>query len=385
MKAKRNGLKLPIPSITGSLSEMGTFSRDERIMRRVLGLASKGQGRVSPNPLVGCMIFKDGIKIGEGFHQKFGGPHAEVNAIGSVVNPSDLKGAELYVNLEPCCHFGKTPPCTDLIIQSGIRRVIICNEDPFEKVAGNGIRQLKEAGIEVSLHIRKEEGLDLNRPFFYSQTRKMPFVTVKIAQTADGRVSTGTGASKWITNEQSRADVHRLRSLTDGILTGSGTVKADNPRLTIRTGSSEKQPYRLILDTRLSIPAHSWVLTDEFAEKTLVFHSDDLSGPCGSKSRFIPVPVKGNHLDLEQVLKTCFKLGIHQILAEAGPGLTSNLIREALVNRLVIYQAGNFLGDGPAAFNRHQILSSVSEGNPLKLESVDRFGNDIRLTYLVKE
>ncbi|MBN8705446.1 MAG: bifunctional diaminohydroxyphosphoribosylaminopyrimidine deaminase/5-amino-6-(5-phosphoribosylamino)uracil reductase RibD [Bacteroidetes bacterium] len=354
-------------------------------MRRVIGLAKQGLGRVSPNPLVGCVIYKDGVKIGEGLHEKFGGPHAEVNAIGSVTNPADLAGSELFVNLEPCCHFGKTPPCTNLIIQSGIKRVVISNLDPFEKVSGNGVKQLREAGIEVIIGVMETEGAELNRPFFFSQKNKLPFVTVKIAQTADGRISTVSGQSKWITGESSRKDVQNLRFASDAVLTGSGTAKADNPSLTVRLDGNDKQPFRILLDSHLSVPAESNLFTDSFSSKTIVFHSDQITGPCGPKSSFLPVSEAENGLNLHQILEICFKKGIHQILVEAGPGVVTSLLKSGLVNQLVIYQAGKLLGNGKSWFENPDILQTVSDGIQLKLDSVEMIQNDLKISYLLKD
>lgn len=368
---------------------MGTYTREERIMKRVIGMAKRGIGFVSPNPMVGCVIYKDEIKIGEGFHEKFGSPHAEVNAIGSVVNQSDLRGAELFVNLEPCCHFGKTPPCTNLIIQSGIKKVVIANTDPFEKVKGKGIEQLRNAGIEVVTGIMEESGSKLNESFIFAQINKTPFVTLKIAQTLDGKISTNSGDSKWISNELSRKDVQFLRFESDGILTGIGTVLKDNPLLTVREEGLNKQPFRLILDTKLSISLTSNIVADEYKLKTIIFYS---TGNVEKKVALekngiqlieIPVTTDGK-LNLAAVMKFCFEKGIHRILVESGGILGSSLIEKGLVNKLVIYQSPKLLGNGKPFFEKQVEMKSMKESSNLRLDSFAQFGDDLKLVYYFK-
>lgn len=358
-------------------------------MKRVIGLAKRGIGFVSPNPMVGCVIYKDGKKVGEGYHEKFGGPHAEVNAIGSVENHSDLLGAELFVNLEPCCHFGKTPPCTNIIIQSKIKRVIIANTDPFEKVKGKGIEQLKNAGVEVVTGIMDLLGSNLNESFFYAQTHKKPFVTLKIAQTLDGYISTKSGDSKWISNELSRKDVQTLRFEHDAILTGIGTIIKDNPRLTVREKGLNKQPFRLILDTHLSIPADSNIVSDSWIEKTVIFYSDGDSEKINElnskKINLVRVGTSQNgKVDLNEVMDWCFENGLHRILVESGGGLSSELLDKNLVNKLIIYTAPKLLGNGNSFFNRNDEMKLMSDSLNLKLDTFQQIGDDLKLVYYLK-
>ncbi len=358
-------------------------------MKRVIGMAKRGVGFVSPNPMVGCVIYKDDIKIGEGFHEKFGSPHAEVNAIGSVVNQSDLRGAELFVNLEPCCHFGKTPPCTNLIIQSGIKKVVIANTDPFEKVKGKGIEQLRNAGIEVVTGIMEESGSKLNESFIFAQTNQTPFLTLKVAQTLDGKISTNSGDSKWISNELSRKDVQFLRFESDGILTGIGTVLKDNPLLTVREEGLNKQPFRLILDTKLSIPLNSHIVSDFQKSKTVVFYSEgnpekiSLLEKSGIQLKKVSKNPEGKQ-NLIEVLKFCFEKGIHRILVESGGILGSSLIENGLVNKLVIYQSPKLLGNGKPYFEKQVEVKSIKESLNLKLDSFEQFGDDLKLVYYLK-
>ncbi len=228
------------------------MTTDEIFMLRAMELARNGCGNVSPNPMVGCVVVHDGKVVGEGWHQKIGEAHAEVNAINSVKDKSVLKHATVYVNLEPCAHYGKTPPCADMLVECGIRKVVISNEDPNPKVSGRGIQRLKAAGIDVTTNVRSAEGYQLNKRFFTSLTNKRPFVILKWAQTADGYIARKNFDSKWISNEYSRQLVHRWRAEEDADLVGYNTAAYDNPVLNVRDwkGSS---PIRLVVDKHLKL------------------------------------------------------------------------------------------------------------------------------------
>ncbi|NTU53249.1 MAG: bifunctional diaminohydroxyphosphoribosylaminopyrimidine deaminase/5-amino-6-(5-phosphoribosylamino)uracil reductase RibD, partial [Chlorobiaceae bacterium] len=223
---------------------------DAAFMGRCLELAARGEGSVSPNPMVGSVIVHKGRIIGEGWHQRYGEAHAEVNAIASVADQSLLSDSTLYVNLEPCSHFGKTPPCADLIVDRRISRVVVGCTDPHEKVAGKGITRLREAGIVVTVGVLEAESERLNEAFMTAHRKGRPFVVLKTAQTLDGRIATSTGASKWITGGDSRSEVHRLRSLHDAVMCGASTVLADDAELTVRHCEG-CQPLRVLLDSRL--------------------------------------------------------------------------------------------------------------------------------------
>jgi diaminohydroxyphosphoribosylaminopyrimidine deaminase / 5-amino-6-(5-phosphoribosylamino)uracil reductase len=227
-------------------------SVNESYMHRVLQLAQLGKGSVSPNPLVGCVIVREGKIIGEGWHKQFGGPHAEVNAVNDVADKSLLPESTLYVNLEPCSHFGKTPPCADLLIQHKLRKVVIANIDSNPLVGGNGIKKLREAGIEVVTGILSAEGREMNKRFFTFMEKKRPYIILKWAQTADGFIARENHESKWISNEFSRQLVHRWRAEEDAILVGSRTAAHDNPTLTVREWSG-RNPVRIVLDRFLKL------------------------------------------------------------------------------------------------------------------------------------
>lgn len=366
---------------------MGTFSREERIMRRVFGLAERGNGQVSPNPMVGCVLYQQGEKIGEGFHEVFGGPHAEVNAIGSVKNLVDLKGSELFVNLEPCCHFGKTPPCTDLIIRSGIGKVFISNNDPNEKVNGKGIAHLRAAGISVVSGIMENEGRELNRFFFTAHTKMRPYITVKIAQTLDGKIAALNGKSQWISNDLSRKDAQFLRLFSDALITGGETVRQDNPRLTVRLDGVIKQPQRIILTQSGKIPQDSLILRDKHSSKTVIFTTQLGST---SLSQILPEQVEVITLPMDEkeqlpfLLQTCFDRGLHKLLIEAGGVLISKLFELNVVDELVIYQAPKLMGDGNSWFTFDKPVISPELLDSFILTGIEKYGQDVKLKYRIK-
>ena len=230
---------------------------DQYFMREAIRLAALGRGYAEPNPMVGCVLVRDGTVIGKGYHRKFGGPHAEIDALRSLGTESAV-GATAYVSLEPCCHHGKTPPCTESLIESGVKRVVFAMEDPFPKVSGGGAVALRDAGIEVTGDVMRDEASRLNAPYIKRTTTGKPWVIAKWAMTGDGKIATRTGDSQWITNPESRLDVHRTRSKVDGILTGMGTVRADNPMLDARLADPDAEVPRVarrIVFCRTSIPS----------------------------------------------------------------------------------------------------------------------------------
>jgi diaminohydroxyphosphoribosylaminopyrimidine deaminase / 5-amino-6-(5-phosphoribosylamino)uracil reductase len=229
------------------------MTSDELYIQRTFDLADLGRGKVSPNPLVGCVIVKDGKIIGEGYHQKYGEAHAEVNAVNSVANKNDLKDAVLYVNLEPCAHHGQTPPCADLIIKYPFRKVVICNTDPNPLVEGKGIEKIKSAGIEVVTGVLEFSGLQFNRRFFTFITQKRPYIILKWAETSDGFIAKEDFNSKWISNEYSRKIAHKWRAEEDAVMIGKNTASYDNPKLNVRDWSGE-DPIRIVIDKNLQLP-----------------------------------------------------------------------------------------------------------------------------------
>jgi len=250
---------------------MTTSTLDEQFMQRALELAARGQGSVEPNPMVGCVIVQDGRIVGEGWHERFGGPHAEVNAIGATGERT--RGATMYVTLEPCCHQGKTPPCSPAVIQSGVKRVVIAQRDPHARVDGGGLKELREAGLEVELGILEQQAKWLTAPYLKLIEKGHPWVIAKWAMSLDGKIATSTGDSKWISNEQSRAVVHQLRGRMDAILVGRGTVEADDPLLTARPPGPRKAT-RVVLDSKASISLDSQLVRTAEEAPVLIVASD---------------------------------------------------------------------------------------------------------------
>lgn len=357
-------------------------SNDALYMRRCLELAMHGAGKVSPNPMVGSVIVYNGEIIGEGWHEKFGAPHAEVQAIASVSNPDLLSQSTLYVNLEPCCHFGKTPPCSDLIIEKGIPRVVIGCRDPNPAVAGKGIERLLAAGIEITEAVLEAECKKLNEAFIKSHNAGLPLVALKLAQTLDGKIATSLGASRWITGEDARLEVHRLRSIYDAIIIGEATIRADDAILTVRHCPG-RNPLRVVLDRKLSLPLDAKIFGTE--AQTIVFASSSWSElPKAELLRQKGVTVLFVHehageLDLREVLLELHNRTILSVMVEGGSRLSASFIRAKLVDKIYMFIAPKiFGGDGLSAFAPLGI-SIPDQSVNLQFDSPRFFGNDLLL------
>ena len=352
----------------------------EILMRRCLELAVKGEGRVSPNPLTGSIVFDDDFRIiSEGLHEKYGGAHAERNAI--LKAQEDLRGKSLMVNLEPCTHYGKTPPCADLIIEKGIKRVIFGIIDPNPIVSGRGAEKLKDAGIEVITGILEDECRVLNEFFIKNQTKKMPFITIKTACTLDGKTASRTGSSKWITDEYSRSIVHQLRNKYDAVLTGAGTVINDNPKLTCRTENG-RNPVRIVLDTHLKTPPESILYNDNAAETiiiTSVNTSDEKIKQFGGKNvKIIKCSEKNGHINLKEAVSLIYQAGVCSILVEAGGILNNSFIQENLADKLIQFTAPKILSDSCGkSISEGCIRENIQECNTLKIVSAKKLKSDI--------
>lgn len=346
-------------------------------MKLALDLARSAEGQTSPNPLVGAVCVKDGQIIGTGAHLKAGTPHAEVHAL--TMAGAKSYGADLYVTLEPCAHTGKTSPCTDLIVSSGIRRVFIASIDPFPSVNGRGIELLKAAGIEVSIGILQEEAEQLNRAFFHFVKHGKPYVTLKAAATLDGRLSTQIGDSKWITSEESRTDVHYLRHTHDAILVGVQTVLHDNPFLTTRLPHGGKNPIRIILDRHLRTPTTANVIIDNAVE-TIMFTSDSAEvAPAFSEFPLVTIERIAPDVDfLEEVLVRLAKKDIMTLFVEGGSRIHSSFINEKLADELYLYMAPKLVGNG-ASLLMDETRNFIGESEPLSFIDVKKIGRDIRI------
>lgn len=364
---------------------------DHEMMRRALDLAAKGIGYVSPNPMVGCVITDtEGNIIGEGYHERFGKAHAEINALRRIKEPSKLKGATVYVSLEPCSHHGKTPPCSVALGKLPLKRVVVAHEDPNPKVNGNGIDYLRAQGIEVQVGLLKEQAEALNESFIYAQRNHMPLVILKMAQTADGYMAAADGSSQWITSEQSRALVHKWRASYDAVMVGRNTALIDNPRLSVRHVKG-RQPYRVVMDAQLELPQELNVFSDEFEEKTIRLVCNEtaykeLGDPMLEmlksnyfRGKTLLVAEKDGHINLEHAFKMLLREGIQSILIEAGPTLASVLIREYLVDKLELFIAPKLLGNGQKAIQGLNInrMSEILEFRKSKWTAV---GSDMLLT-----
>ena len=349
--------------VSGTVGKEHSFSPfDFSCMERAFALARQGEGKTSPNPMVGALLVKDGQIIGEGWHRRCGEAHAEAEAIQAVV-ASGLSpaGADLYCTLEPCCFTApdkRQPPCTDLIIKSGIKKVYIANLDPNAKVSGKGVAMLEEAGIEVKAGLCCEAGEELNRAFFTFHRLGRPFVHLKMAQTLDGRVAAPDGGSRWISDEEARRMVHRLRSHYDAVLVGSGTARADDPELTVRLVEG-RNPYRVILDSSLAIPAEAKLFALPDPAKTIIIHSDTADArkaeqlrSCGAE--LIPIKAASGGLPLQgfplqKVLAVLAERNVQSVLVEGGAGIFSSFLREGLWDRLSLFIAPLILGGGTSA------------------------------------
>jgi diaminohydroxyphosphoribosylaminopyrimidine deaminase/5-amino-6-(5-phosphoribosylamino)uracil reductase len=316
-------------------------------MERAFCLAERGLYTTQPNPRVGCVIVQDGEVIGEGWHERAGEAHAEVHALR--IAGARARGATAYVTLEPCAHYGRTPPCAQALIDSGLARIVVATEDPFPRVAGRGIGMLREAGITVQLGLLREQARQLNIGFFSRIERGRPWTRVKLAMSLDGRTALANGRSTWITGEESRADVQRWRARSSAILTGSGTVLADNPHLTVRLpdGETFAPPLRVVLDRNLCIPAWANVL-DGSAPTLRLHHPGATSKACEQSAvgvQCLEVATRAERLDLHEVLHLLAARGCNELLVEAGPTLCGALFVAGLVDELLLYIAPVLLGD----------------------------------------
>jgi diaminohydroxyphosphoribosylaminopyrimidine deaminase/5-amino-6-(5-phosphoribosylamino)uracil reductase len=316
---------------------------DTHYMARALELAKQARGRTSPNPMVGCIIVRDGQILGEGYHQRAGAPHAEVNAI-EAAGPENVPGATLYVTLEPCTHFGKTPPCVDLLLQLRPARVVVAMQDPNPQVAGTGIQKLRDAGIAVEVGVLEAEAQRLNEVFAHFITTGRPFVTGKWAMTADGKIATHTGHSQWVTGEAARARVHEMRDTVDAILVGSRTVMVDNPRLTTRLeGRVGKDPIRIVLDGEDYLSCDHNIFTQASAAPTWVAVSKpDREYDCADDVLYVPQGPSG--IDPAALMDELGRRGITSLLIEGGGTTLATFFEADLVDKVCFFIAPSIVG-----------------------------------------
>ena len=357
---------------------------DRYFMSRAIELARNGIGTTKTNPLVGCVIVKDGKIIGEGFHKTFGSNHAEVNAIEDAKSRGEnLEGSTIYVNLEPCSHHGKTPPCADRIIKEKIARVVIGNCDPFKEVQGRGIEKLKAAGIEVKCKVLEEECTSLNERYFTYIKNKKPFVILKAGMTIDGKIATKTFESQWITSEESRKFSHELRGMCDAIMVGINTVLKDDPSLNVRAGRYPHSPARIIVDSKLRISQSAKVLSKDLENIAIIATTDSYDREnfeILSKMenvRIVIVKDKNGRVDLRDLLEKLKEYNISSILLEGGGSLNASMLKENLVDKFYFFIAPKIIGaDGISAIGRMGI-EKIDEVLNLKDVEVSKISTDI--------
>lgn len=354
-------------------------------MARALTLARRGRFAAHPNPMVGCVLVRDGNVIGAGWHARCGGPHAEINALATV---DDAVGATVYVTLEPCAHHGKTPPCADALIEAKVAEVVFSMHDPFDQVSGRGAETLADAGIRIRSGLLKSAAEELNRGYLSRLRRGRPFVRLKVAASIDGATAMQNGASQWITGTEARVDVQRLRAESGAVLSGIGTVLADDPSFTVRDESIDtaaRQPLRAIVDSTLRLPLSARMLC--LPGTTIVYCSDDADrGPLeAAGAEVVRVAPQGDGLDLTRVLDDLGRRDVNDVLVEAGPRLSGSLLVEGLVDELVIYQAPHIMGSETVSMFRTTEWTELANRRALQITDVRRFGADTRITARLQD
>ena len=357
-----------------------TFSADDHAyMAQALRLAELGAYTTKPNPRVGCVLVNDGAVVGSGWHQRAGGPHAEVFALREA--GARARGATAYVTLEPCAHHGRTPPCADALIDAGVARVVAACEDPFPAVSGGGLARLRAAGIAVDGGLLREAARELNRGFMSRFERGRPWVRVKLAQSLDGRTALHDGQSQWITGAAARADVQRWRARSAAILTAAGTARADNPRLTVRLDDARAfvAPLRVVVDARLDALAPDCHLLDG-AAPTLVVHGETTAMPSPRAGvEYLALPLRDTRIDPDALLAALAARGIDEVQVEAGPVFAGALFAAGLVDELLLYVAPLLLGDAGLPLLALPRLSDMSARWSLRVVDRRQVGDDERL------
>lgn len=357
------------------------MSVHESYMARALQLAARGLFTTDPNPRVGCVIVKDNELVGEGWHQRAGEGHAEVNAIKQAGEAA--VGADCYVTLEPCSHFGRTPPCADLLVQSGVKRVFVAMKDPNPVVSGRGIKRLQDAGIEVTVGVLEQQAEELNLGFCKRMRTGMPYVRAKLAMSLDGRTAMSSGESKWITGPAARQDVQQLRARSSAILSGMGTVLADDPAFTVRpegdwypTKQAVRQPLRVIVSRQSSIPESAQLL--QGAENVLLFTTAQKSD--NQNFDVIEIPAKQGQIDLPAMMTELANREVNEVMVEAGSILNGALLKAGLIDEMIIYMAPKLMGDSAKGLFHLPELQAMAQNIDLTITDIRAVGTDWRIT-----
>ncbi len=373
---------------------------DVFFMQKAIDLARKGLYSTKPNPAVGCVLVKDGIIAGEGWHQKAGQPHAERVALANAGEKA--QGSTAYVTLEPCSHFGRTPPCADGLIEAKVARVVVAMRDPNPLVAGQGIQRIENAGIEVVVGVLEAEAKAINLGFIRKMEKQLPFVRLKMASSLDGRTAMNNGESHWITGEESRREVHKMRALSGALITGIGTVLADDPSLTVRLTDEELaalnltqencHPIRVVLDPNLSMPTDAKMLslpgrtilmtsketTDRAPELVEILHNQGIE--------MVAVSAQDDHLDIESILRYLAEVeDINDVMVESGAIVAGAFMQSGLVNELHSFIAPSLMGNAAKPMFVLPGIDSMEQKMNFQIQSMDRFGDDVRLILVPKE
>ena len=356
------------------------FSADDcRFMAQALRLAERGLWTTTPNPRVGCVIVRNGVVVGEGWHERAGEPHAEVHALQAAGERA--RGATAYVTLEPCNHTGRTPPCSMALIQSGVTRVVAATADPNPLVAGTGLEALSGAGLETAVGLLEEQARELNIGFFSRMTRGRPWLRMKVAASLDGKTALNNGASQWITGEAARRDGHLWRARSCGVLTGIGTVKDDDPQLTVRAIETARQPKKILVDSRLDVPLNAKIFD---GSEVLIFcasgDKEKRAALVDKNATVIQLPDDRGKVDLSAMVQELGKREMNEVLIEAGTKLNGSLLQADLIDEFVIYLAPHLIGDQARGMFGMPEFTALSERRGLRIIDTRQIGLDIRIT-----
>jgi diaminohydroxyphosphoribosylaminopyrimidine deaminase / 5-amino-6-(5-phosphoribosylamino)uracil reductase len=351
---------------------------DHTFMARALRLAERGLFTTTPNPRVGCVIVRDGEIVGEGWHERAGEAHAEVNALRAA--SAGARGASVYVTLEPCSHQGRTPPCVPALVEAGVKRVVAAMRDPNPAVAGEGFAQLRAAGIETAAGLMESQARELNIGFVSRMTRERPWIRMKVAASLDGKTALANGASQWITGEAARRDGHRWRARSCAVLTGVGTVRDDDPRLTVRAIETPRQPLKVLIDSKLQVATQAKLFA---SGQTLVFCAIEDSArvarlrACGADA--VTLANAEGKVDLALMAQELARRGVNEVLVEAGLKLNGSLLRAGIIDELLIYFAPHLLGDRARGMFDLPELTDLTAKRELDIQDVRPFGRDLRV------
>ncbi len=351
---------------------------DREFMARALDLAERGLFTTTPNPRVGCVIVRDGAVVGEGFHARAGEAHAEANALAAA--GARAAGATVYVTLEPCSHHGRTPPCADALIAAKVQRVVAAMGDPNPRVAGDGFARLRAAGVEVASGLLEDEARELNIGFVSRLTRGRPWVRLKVAATLDGRTAAANGQSQWITGEASRRDGHRWRARACAVLTGIGTVRDDDPRLTVREVATTRQPLRVLVDSRLEVPLAARILEGgRLLVATAAADERKTAALRAQGAEVVVLPNRAGKVELADLMRELARRELNEIHVEAGVKLNGSLVAAGVIDELLVYLAPSLLGDAASGMFNLPAIARLEQKLPLRLVDVRRIGEDVRV------